>query len=93
MTFVFQQLFQISLESGLCFNHGIEGLLHRVKSSASMLCHFNSSRAMALLRLSRTKTTPSFGNKLARRRPHSGEIGVAEPLIPKSYDWFQQANP
>src|SRR6516162_8646821 len=28
MTFGLQQLFQISLERGLCFNHGIEGLLH-----------------------------------------------------------------
>src|SRR6516225_6144953 len=28
MTFGLQQLFQISLERGLCFNHGIERLLH-----------------------------------------------------------------
>src|SRR5262245_23135119 len=28
MTFVLQQLLQISLERGLCFNHRIEGLLH-----------------------------------------------------------------
>src|SRR5262245_5389329 len=28
MTFGLQQLFQISLEHGLCFNHGIERLLH-----------------------------------------------------------------
>src|SRR6516162_5104076 len=29
VTFVLQQLFQISLERDLCFNHRIEGLLHR----------------------------------------------------------------
>src|SRR5262249_35747930 len=29
VTFVLQQLFQISLERGLCFNHRIERLLHR----------------------------------------------------------------
>src|SRR5262245_21357097 len=28
VTFIFQQLFQISLERGLCFNHRIERLLH-----------------------------------------------------------------
>src|SRR5215813_6390058 len=41
VTFVLQQLFQISLERGLCFNHRIERLFTAAgKSSASMFCHF-----------------------------------------------------
>jgi sulfide dehydrogenase [flavocytochrome c] flavoprotein subunit len=32
MTFVLQQLFQISLERGLCFNHRIERLLHLARA-------------------------------------------------------------
>jgi hypothetical protein len=46
VTLVLQQLFQISLERGLCFNHRIE-FTAAGKSSASMFCHFNSSFAIA----------------------------------------------
>jgi hypothetical protein len=56
MTFGLQQLFQISLERGLCFNHGTEDFFTWAgKSSASMFCHFNSSRAIVLLQLGRTE--------------------------------------
>ena len=56
VTFVLQQLFQISLERGLCFNHRMKDFLTSAgKSSASMFCHFNSSRAIVLLQLGRTK--------------------------------------
>ena len=56
VTFLLQQHFQFSLERCLCCNHRIEGLLHiGGQSSASMFCHFNSSRAIVLLHLGRTK--------------------------------------
>ena len=56
MTVVLKQLFQISLECGLCSTIASKDFLTSAgKSSASMFCHFNSSRAIVLLQLGRTE--------------------------------------
>ena len=57
VTFVLQQLFQISLERGLRFNHRIERFLHLGRQLICIdACHFNSSRAIILLQLGRNGT-------------------------------------
>src|SRR6266550_4514306 len=64
VTFVLQQLFQISLERGLCFNHRTKDFFTSAgKSSASMFCHFNSSRAITLLQLGQKKGHTPLGPK------------------------------
>src|SRR5262249_3651918 len=61
MTFVLQQLFQISLERGLCFNHRIERLLHRgMQIICIAVLHFNSSPAIVMLQFSPTKKAHLF---------------------------------
>jgi len=56
MTFGLQQLFQISLEAGSASTMASKDFFTWAgKSSASMFCHFNSSRAIVLLQLGRTK--------------------------------------
>src|SRR5262249_24043645 len=68
VTFVLQQLFQISLERGFCFNHRIERLFTAAgKSSASMFCHFKFFPCHCLAPNALTKLKVSSPQRTGRR--------------------------